>query len=91
MSLTNISNNCTIKAIDVSGSMSGLPILLASCLCIENGDDQWIPFYFDNEPNVTEIKYFPVIGETHMDRIKSIISVTNGYNLSTCIELACNT
>jgi len=81
--------NRTIKAIDVSGSMSGFPMALAGCMCVENNDNQWIPFRFDGN---NDRKVFDITGDTCADRINSIMSATEkdipGCDLLTCIELA---
>lgn len=81
-----IGSTNTIKAIDVSGSMSGFPITLAACMCFENNDSRWIPFRFDGD---ADGRFFDISEDNYFD---SIVSTSEkdvpGCDLLTCIELA---
>ena len=82
---SNVTDETTsfIFAIDISGSMSGFPMTIATSLCRENNVQTWIPFKFEGSDNVNvvDVLYEPV------DKISDVITTgTNGYNMQTCIE-----
>jgi len=78
----------SIFAIDVSGSMTGLPITLASCLCCEYNSQHWIPYHFDNKSSSDNL---PVLIDdiNFHDKINSIINYNNpGFDINTCVTTA---
>jgi hypothetical protein len=88
MNYTN-SNDSMIFAIDPSGSMSGFPILLASCLCIESGSSHWIPFQFDTDDKQSLPDAIPITGMSLDEKIDPIIKYRGvSYNMETCMSVA---
>jgi hypothetical protein len=80
----------SIYGIDISGSMTGFPITLAACMCIESGNQSWIPFLFEADTDGQE-KLLGISGQTYVDQINNILATqidnTVGMNLEICIKL----
>lgn len=81
-----LSQNSVVRAIDVSGSMSGLPITLAACMCDNGGDSLWIPFRFsDNvETNNLSITSQRTLNPPPSNvGIRKIMSMNSGERIQT--------
>lgn len=91
--VNNVVNSDILFAIDVSGSMSGFPIIIAASLCVEIDNSQWIPFSLvDKVSNASDI--YPIVFPTKniYENFKSIMDSISKYtcsqNISTCISIA---
>lgn len=80
-----------IRALDISGSMAGLPITLGACLCAEDENPLWIPFQFDANPkdNITDtIKDNSPDKTNVVDDIISAVGTNKiSYNLDDCLRI----
>jgi hypothetical protein len=74
-------------AIDIAGSMTGFPMTLGACMCIESGTDAWIPFLFEG----VDSKIQPILEGTYLEQITGILQQQTtpiGVNLETCVKLS---
>jgi hypothetical protein len=90
--VNNVVNSDTLFAIDISGSMSGFPMIIAASLCVEMDNSQWIPFSLSDTLTIENI--YPIVFPTKniYDNFKSIMDSIHEplcpQNSATCIDIA---
>lgn len=87
-------NKSLLIAVDISGSMAGIPLALGASMCHESGVDCWVPFDFDDSSNSSNqdrdiVKPREIARNMGTTCVDDIITATgHGASLDDCLRIA---